>query len=147
MCLSGVCQPPTASLSLILGSLIHSRKAVICHIYILLPSPVIAYNLPSLWKEGQTCIHGECQMPVSHHRLTIGALIRNGKDVRLSMPRSVFPGGHQLRFEDDSNVPLLVTCFITLRKNDWLSCQSVFKPEPQGSGSVQRQTVACEVTS
>lgn len=47
VCLSGVCQPPTAPLGLICGSLIHSRKAVIGLIYILLSFAAIAYDLLS----------------------------------------------------------------------------------------------------
>lgn len=52
MCLSGVCQPPIASLGLICGSLIHSRNAVIGIIYTLLSFAAIGYDLLSFLSHG-----------------------------------------------------------------------------------------------
>lgn len=56
------------------------------HLYSpLLPGDCIKSPLPSFYRGGitQTHIHGECQMPVSHYKLTIGALIRNCKNTVL----------------------------------------------------------------
>ena len=89
--LSGVCQPPTACLSLISLSFIHSRNAVICLICILLSFHSILSPLPSFHRGfTQACIHGECQMPVSPCNLTIGALIRNCENLQLWIPLTVF---------------------------------------------------------
>lgn len=85
------------------------------HLYsALILSDCIKSPLPPFHRGGikQTHIHGECQMPVSHYRLTIGALIGNCKNTELWMPLTVF-GGQQLSLKDAPKCALCETSFLS----------------------------------
>lgn len=113
------------------------------HLYsALIPSDCIKSPLPPFHRGGitQTHIHGECQMPVSHYKLTIGALIGNCKNTELWMPLTVF-GGQQLSLKDAPKCASLRDFFSVTTFPESIS---LFMLEPQGRGGVQGAVIAFE---